>query len=340
MAEQLVARRSRARGWRRSRAPATCRASSARTSSTGCCSTSFADDRVRERRPGRLRPVVELAVGRGTRARAPRSGSTQRNVPAPPKWPNVRGEVQRPRPVRAASPSLSSKPRPQSFGSKRPKPGRTPSRPGNCDRRRLGERLAARRASARAARAARRTRSASEPWTSAPAEPRSSRRIPSGSKHGRARGTRETASPPAPRRARRAPRSPGSSRCGARPDARSAAPSSNGSPLACASRCRTVEPGGPAGSSRSIVPSSTATSVASAVASFVTEAQRKTWSVGPVRARRPRPAARPRRRRARPATRRSGEARPRRAILAPWSAASSRPGTRRTSRSSATRGRS
>ena len=47
--------------------------------------------------------------------------------------------------------------------------------------------------------------------------------------------------------------------------ARSAAPSSSGRPDACASRWRTVEPGGPAGSSRSTMPSSAATSTASAV---------------------------------------------------------------------------
>ena len=48
---------------------------------------------------------------------------------------------------------------------------------------------------------------------------------------------------------------------------------SGGRPEAWASRCRTVEPGGPAGSSRSIVPSSAATRQASAVTGFVTEAQ-------------------------------------------------------------------
>src|SRR5262249_2563556 len=47
---------------------------------------------------------------------------------------------------------------------------------------------------------------------------------------------------------------------------------SNWRPEACASRCRTVEPGGPAGSSRSTMPSSAATSTATAVASFVTNA--------------------------------------------------------------------
>ncbi len=54
-----------------------------------------------------------------------------------------------------------------------------------------------------------------------------------------------------------------------------------GSPEAWESRWRTVEPGGPAGSSRSIVPSSAATSTARAVTSFVTDAQRSTVSRGP-----------------------------------------------------------
>src|ERR671936_479161 len=56
---------------------------------------------------------------------------------------------------------------------------------------------------------------------------------------------------------------------------------SNGSPEACASRCRTVEPGGPAGASRSSIPSSAATSTASAVASFVTESHSSSRSRGP-----------------------------------------------------------
>src|SRR5919201_2832849 len=55
----------------------------------------------------------------------------------------------------------------------------------------------------------------------------------------------------------------------------------NGSPEACASRCRTVEPGGPAGASRSTIPSSAATSTASAVASFVTDAHSSSRSRGP-----------------------------------------------------------
>ena len=53
---------------------------------------------------------------------------------------------------------------------------------------------------------------------------------------------------------------PRSSRSGGARAARSASVPSNGRPDACASRWRTVEPGGPAGSSRSTTPSSAATS--------------------------------------------------------------------------------
>src|SRR3954468_12618488 len=59
------------------------------------------------------------------------------------------------------------------------------------------------------------------------------------------------------------------------------APSSNGRPDACASRCRNVEPSGPAASSRSTIPSSAATSIATADASFVTDAHGKTRDVSP-----------------------------------------------------------
>ena len=56
---------------------------------------------------------------------------------------------------------------------------------------------------------------------------------------------------------------------------------SNGSPEACASRCRTVDPGGPAGSSRSRTPSSAATSDASAATGFETDARRTLRAVSP-----------------------------------------------------------
>ena len=75
----------------------------------------------------------------------------------------------------------------------------------------------------------------------------------------------ERARRPAPRPARRAHRTRGSSRSGACRAPRVIASPSNGRPDAWASRWRTVEPGGPAGSSRSSRPRSAAISTASAV---------------------------------------------------------------------------
>ena len=222
-------------------------------------------DGVGEPRPRLQRPVAELAVGERDAARASASGSTQRKVPLPPKWPNVRGEFRVPVQCGFFA-SRSSKPSPQSFGSWRPKPGRTPPRPGNWTRRRLGERLAARRASGASSSRARRSRSSSVPWTPggrraaelAPAS-RAARRRPRA-------GTRRTASRRAAStwrgqlleaRVRVDPALAGLGDRRRRPR--------TGSPDACASRWRTVEPGGPAGSSRSTTPSSAATSAASAV---------------------------------------------------------------------------
>ena len=57
------------------------------------------------------------------------SGSTQRKQPLAPKWPKADGE--RRSPIQwGRLPSWSSKPRPQSQGSKRPTPGTRPARPG------------------------------------------------------------------------------------------------------------------------------------------------------------------------------------------------------------------
>ena len=83
----------------------------------------------------------------------PGSGSTQRNVPLRPKWPNVRAELRRARPVRRLRRRGARSRGPSRSAPAGRSPGRTPTRPGNCDRGRLGERLGARRASARAARA-------------------------------------------------------------------------------------------------------------------------------------------------------------------------------------------
>ena len=67
------------------------------------------------------------------------------------------------------------------------------------------------------------------------------------------------------RAARPRPRCPGSSRSAACPAGRSASRRGTAAPRRATSRCRSVEPGGPAGSSRSTVPSSAATSTASVV---------------------------------------------------------------------------
>ena len=91
---------------------------------------SLGEHRVGEARPGLARPVAEVEVGEAgerepcvgidpeERRRCGRSGRTCAASCARPS-------------SAALLPSRSSKPRPQSFGSCRPKPGRTPARPGN-----------------------------------------------------------------------------------------------------------------------------------------------------------------------------------------------------------------
>src|SRR3954453_3013666 len=59
---------------------------------------------------------------------------------------------------------------------------------------------------------------------------------------------------------------------------------SNDTPEVCAIRCRTVDPGGPAGSSSEISPRSIAVRTVNAVTGLVTEAQGSTASCGPVAA--------------------------------------------------------
>src|SRR5690606_5329989 len=65
-----------------------------------------------------------------TSARAT-AGSTHKNVPDWPKCPNVRGELADPVQCGDLVPRIS-KPSPQSLGRCTPKPGSTPSSPGNC----------------------------------------------------------------------------------------------------------------------------------------------------------------------------------------------------------------
>ena len=82
-----------------------CQASSSTTASESRGHTSFAQS------PNSR--VVSAAQA------TPSSGSTQRNVPLPPKWPNVRGEVRLPDQWPSFVP-FSSTPSPQSSGLKRP----------------------------------------------------------------------------------------------------------------------------------------------------------------------------------------------------------------------------
>ena len=64
---------------------------------------------------------------------SPTAGSTHRNVPLPPKWPNVADELVVP--VQCGClPSRISGPRPHGLGEKRPTPGRMPPRSANCTR--------------------------------------------------------------------------------------------------------------------------------------------------------------------------------------------------------------
>ena len=89
------------------------------------------EHRVGELRPGVLRPVAELEVGE--------AGEGEPGLGIDPEEPAAAAEVAEGGgelrvPVQCGRlPSRSSRPRPQSFGSKRPKPGRTPPSPGNCD---------------------------------------------------------------------------------------------------------------------------------------------------------------------------------------------------------------
>ena len=133
-------------------------------------------------------------------ATSPRSGSIQRNVAVPgfePKWPYVRGELREPVQCGDFAPR-SSKPRPQSFGVSRPKPGRTPSSPGNWTDGRLGERLRRdqRRLERLAAEAEHVAEVADDAARGVAVEGRAERRAAPAPRRA---GSRGTASPPAPR---------------------------------------------------------------------------------------------------------------------------------------------
>ena len=197
---------------------------------------------------------------RGT-SRSRRSG--RRSAPSSPSRSSA-----------ATSPSRSSKPSPQSQGSMRPMPGTTPGEPRELHRRRLGERRRRRPASGRAARRRRRAGRRGS-WAPAAGDPPSS--VGGGQaerlQHRLAGRRRRTAC-----RLRASTVGGGSLDAGVRVDAPGPGPGDRR--LAVEGEARRVgeqvaqgRPWRPASSSRPTVPSSTATSTASVVSSFVTEAR-------------------------------------------------------------------
>ena len=169
--------------------------------------------------PSRRRRVGEA------REREPASGSTQRNVPLRPKWPNVRGELRGARPVRATW--------------RRAARGRGPSRSAPA-----GRSPAARRrvpGTARVAASSSVSRAIRAGCCSSCASASRSRERPRRAGAGGAAELgdvpphvlevgRRTASPPARATSSPRPRSRSSSRCAACPARAIGAPASNGSP--------------------------------------------------------------------------------------------------------------
>ena len=133
---------------------------------------------------------------------------------------------------------------PQSFGSIRPKPGRTPTRPGNCTlvasasvspATTVGSSSSRREEREVVERARERVRRRASELAHDPERPEHGGGEVAGERHlGRSATTSS-----------RAARSRCSSRCAACRAPRAPAPSSGGRPEACASRCRTVDPSGP-----------------------------------------------------------------------------------------------
>ena len=263
------------------------------SSSRACCHSSAGHDlrflhtpiSRRTRRAGRRLGGGQACLAQSSKSRSasatqasPASGSTHRKLPERPKWPNVRGEFRDPVQCGALL-SLISKPRPQSQFSWRPKPGSTPDRPGKAT-------LVASASSPSSTRdglASSTARFIRSP--SGPTAPQAGS-LPAGWPPCRAAG--RSRRPAAARRAgrtgrRRGPRRSrcrGWSRSRRRPGWARIASLSKASPDACDSRCRIVDPGGPA-SSRSSRPRCTASSAASATSSLVTDAQRNGRAAGP-----------------------------------------------------------
>ena len=230
---------------------------------------------VGEPRPGLGGPVAERRGRSGTRARRPPPGRPRGTCRCGRSGRRSRGSCARPSSAascrRAARSRVPSRwgPGGRSPGARRRGPGTGP--------RRLRKRLAGERAGARSSRAS----SMRSPIV--PETPESRRALEPDA--GPAHTALEILAERHPARSRDEPGrdleavvriDPPRARA-----ARSASAASNGSPEACASRCRNVDPGGPAGSSRSTIPSSAATSIATAVASFVTDAHGKRRSASP-----------------------------------------------------------
>ena len=224
----------------------------------------FGQHCVGQRRPdllGLRRPVAEVPVREARRARA-----------APRGRPRGTSRCRRSGRTSAASCACPS----SAATSRRAARSRGPSRSDPPPEARqhadeAGERTSVASASVSsatsvgaAARARARAGRASVPNSPEAGEPRSSPDELRAARARRRAGTRRTASRRGAPGAAASTSKPGSSRSAARPAPRSARSPSNGSPDACASRWRTVDPGGPAGSSRSTTPSSAATSAASA----------------------------------------------------------------------------
>ena len=221
------------------------------------------DDRVGERRPRLQRPRAVVAIGQADERPIERRIDPQESCPTRRNARTSPGSSGCPSSAGSLA-SRSSKPRPQSSGSKRPTPGRTP-----IEAREGGDR-SLRRGSPRVTSVGRKQLAGEggEVGQRVRGGPRTARDtscvpvIASGSRTRRCSASCEGRRRRARRAGRPGCRSPDSSRSGACPGWASTVSPSNGSPEAWASRCRTVAPGGPAGSSRSMRPSSTASSTA------------------------------------------------------------------------------
>ena len=228
--------------------------------------------------------IDQSSNGRSVRATSAQSGagSTHIIVPAPPKWPNVDGELVRPVQWGDLSPR-TSKPSPHGHGSKRPTPGTIPARSGYCVRM-ASAAVSACTSRGRCSSARKRAMSSTERPDGVGRRAAAARRRPSpAARTRRRRGSRRTAS----RRAlgdvlgRQLDAGVGvdAPPLGRRPPARRPRTGSRRRGRAGGAACT---PAGRPASSSATMPSSTATSVAHAASGLVSEASRNGRSVSPV----------------------------------------------------------